>query len=416
MWTIALEAQEEKVTNNSVAFLVNSYLSVEASLDDRRVEMLQSINNRCFELLKSAQQDPLKIKRIIQILEMVIKISEKKGTSGVQPHNAILKGEMLDRIIVRYMVKSTIGYLGSTKLERTIVVKLYTSATVWEFKKEVSGMLGLAPHYMSLKLPKGQKVLAVQNGMTLSELGLKNGDILTATKLENTEDKVVPTILVDYTNKCLIPKAVEIFTEWYEMYKDPMTGLMGKVEVAKFIRCATGAPCGALDDRVSQIIKAYDDDKDGNVDLNGFLKFYYVACTNNNLGAVHQNLLQHNVRLDLKKMSEVTEECSFEKTDMPRYTLSANQAQFSALFDLVDSSNSEVAKLIWDLVRSLATNQKTYQEVLDLSKAQEGDELNWKQVFEDQSVYRQIYKQEIIVALMESGSDEDNKRVMYVED
>lgn len=123
--------------------------------------------------------------------------------------------------------------------------------------------------------------------MTLSELGLKNGDILTATKLENTEDKVVPTILVDYTNKCLIPKAVEIFTEWYEMYKDPMTGLMGKVEVAKFIRCATGAPCGALDDRVSQIIKAYDDDKDGNVDLNGFLKFYYVACTNNNLGAVH---------------------------------------------------------------------------------------------------------------------------------
>ena len=51
-----------------------------------------------------------------------------------------------------------------------------------------------------------------------------------------------------------------------------------------------------------------------------------------------------------------------------------------------------------------------------MSKAQEGDELNWKQVFEDQSVYRQIYKQEIIVALMESGSDEDNKRVMYVED
>ena len=42
---------------------------------------------------------------------------------------------------------------------------------------------------------------------------------------------------------------------------------MGKVEIAKFIRGATGAACGALDDRVTSIIKAYDDDKDGNIDL-----------------------------------------------------------------------------------------------------------------------------------------------------
>ena len=138
----------------------------------------------------------------------------------MQPHNAILKGEMLDRIIVRYMVKSTVGFLGSSKLERTIVVKLYTSATVWEFKKEVSGMLGLAPHYMSLMLPKGKKVLSVFNGMTLGELGLKNGDILTATKLEITEDKVVPAVLVDLSSKTLIPKAIEIFSEWYDLYKD----------------------------------------------------------------------------------------------------------------------------------------------------------------------------------------------------
>ena len=45
---------------------------------------------------------------------------------------------MLDRVIVRYMVKNKQTYYGGLKLDRSLVVKLYTSATVWEFKKEVS--------------------------------------------------------------------------------------------------------------------------------------------------------------------------------------------------------------------------------------------------------------------------------------
>lgn len=120
----------------------------------------------------------------MQILENVIQISEKKGTGGVQPHNAILKGELLDRIIVRYMVKSKVGFYSSTlKLERSIVIKLYTSATVWELKREVSKMLGLSPKYMKLKLDDGSVLRDNMHGRTLQELGVKNGDILTATKI-----------------------------------------------------------------------------------------------------------------------------------------------------------------------------------------------------------------------------------------
>ena len=115
--------------------------------------MLQSLNTRCFELIKSNQNKPEVIKRIVKILQDVIRISEKKGTGGVQPHNAILKGEMLERVIVRYMVKNKQLYQGYLKLDRSIVVKLYTSATVWDFKKEVSSMLGLAPKYLKLTLP-----------------------------------------------------------------------------------------------------------------------------------------------------------------------------------------------------------------------------------------------------------------------
>lgn len=122
--------------------------------------------------------------------------------------------------------------------------------------------------------------------MTLQELGLKNGDILTATKVDITEEKVVPVPLVDTVNRCLVPRAIEIFSEWYSIYKNKETGLMGDIEVAKFIQSATGAPCGALDSRVKTIIEVNDDDKDGAIDLQGYLKFYYTASSGNNIEAV----------------------------------------------------------------------------------------------------------------------------------
>ena len=69
---------------------------------------------------------------------------------------------------------------------------------------------------------------------------------------------------------------------------------------------------------------------------------------------------------------------------------------------------------MWDLVRMLATNQQMYDEVLSLSQAQTEDGINWSTVFEDSSIYKQIYKQEIIVAVMEASKGAEEKRVMFV--
>ena len=58
-----------------------------------------------------------------------------------------------------------------------------------------------------------------------------------------------------------------------------------------------------------------------------------------------------------------------------------------------------------------------YDEVLSLSKAKNEEGIDWASVFEDESLYKQIYRQEIIVAVMEaSGEDGDSRRVFYVED
>ena len=42
--------------------------------------------------------------------------------------------------------------------------------------------------------------------------------------------------------------------------------------------------------------------------------------------------------------------------------------------------------------------------------------ISWEGVFEDASLYKQIYKQEIIVAVMEASNTGSLKRVMFVEE
>jgi hypothetical protein len=48
-----------------------------------------------------------------------------------------------------------------------IVVSVFTSATVWEFRKEVSRLLDLAPKYVRFELPDKTAIRGSHNGMTL---------------------------------------------------------------------------------------------------------------------------------------------------------------------------------------------------------------------------------------------------------
>jgi len=56
-----------------------------------------------------------------------------------------------------------------------------------------------------------------------------------------------------------------------------------------------------------------------------FLKFYYDASVDRER-QVRDNLKNHFIRADLKKLSEVTEEVAFAKEQMPRFTLSSNNS------------------------------------------------------------------------------------------
>lgn len=49
----------------------------------------------------STETDEHKLSRVIEIIRNIIIEAEKKGTSEVKPHSALLKGELLERIVVK---------------------------------------------------------------------------------------------------------------------------------------------------------------------------------------------------------------------------------------------------------------------------------------------------------------------------
>lgn len=76
---------------------------------------------------------------------------------------------------------------------------------------------------------------------------------------------------------------------------------------------------------------------------------FYETAARSKPETVRENLKAHNIRNDLKKLSEITEETSYKNTDMPRYKISKNQDQFEILLGLLDRHDS-ASQAAWDLI------------------------------------------------------------------
>lgn len=146
-----------------------------------------------------------------------------------------------------------------------------------------------------------------------------------------------------------------------------------------------------------------------------FLKFYLDACTDGRIDRVRENLKQHFIRTDLKKMSDIVEDATFTKEEMPRFTISKNIDQFNALMDLLDRNDS-ASQHAWDLINSLCTNEDLYREVLKLESIKRSDgTLDWDQFFNNDHKFKLIYTLEIIEAVMEEGESLGGKRIELIE-
>jgi hypothetical protein len=178
---------------------------------------------------------------------------------------------------------------------------------------------------------------------------------------------------------------------------------MSRETCALFIKGCTGEQPGPNDDRVNNLFKNYDPNNDGKIEREDFMMFYESA-SKNKPDTVRDNMRAHNIRPDLKKLSEVEEVSSYSKDDMPRYKISKNQQHFDLLISILDRKDSS-SKAAWDLIQMLATNQVVYRRVLELQTAKDnGNGIDWNKFFDTQSVYKLLYTLQIVEAVMEFGT------------
>lgn len=128
VWNIALNCENPKVVPKAIDFLIKVYTALDEDLSEKRIEIQDELIDKCMGLIRTTK-DEFIVKRVIEILKNIIYEAEKKGTGDVKPHNALLKGELLNKIIIKNKASPKRG---------NIVMSIYSNATIWEFKKEVA--------------------------------------------------------------------------------------------------------------------------------------------------------------------------------------------------------------------------------------------------------------------------------------
>ena len=79
---------------------------------------------------------------------------------------------------------------------------------------------------------------------------------------------------------------------------------MTKETCALFIKGCTGEQPQLNDERIVNLFKTYDSNNDGFIERQEFLVFYEAAARGKP-DTVRENLRHHNIRGDLKKLSEI---------------------------------------------------------------------------------------------------------------
>ena len=126
--------------------------------------------------------------------------------------------------------------------------------------------------------------------------------------------------------------------------------------MGNFIGSCTQDTCKATDSRVRVILKTYDKDSDGYLELEDFLEFYFDACIDpKRTQVVWSNLYAHHYKNDLSRYDDVDPTEALDPKTLPRYLLASNKEHFDSLFSLLDIGGN-LAEEAWELINRLPTS------------------------------------------------------------
>ena len=393
-WKIVQEARNKEVVEKSRDFLNRLYTQLAGELQGSegkvRGAFIETYLNKLATIVEvPGAQKAVMLDRMIGLMIDMIDESERKGTGGVRSHTAILKGEKID-FVVHNRVTSGKG------IPQKMEVEIYSNTTIWELKVELGKFVECSAECMRLSVNKTE-LKDTDHGKTIGEfLQQKRSGVLHLERKPIDDAPKVPLLNEDQST--LTEPARRAFALIFSKFAK--NGKMNAEGAAELIRNTTGEQnVGPKDSRIKAMMKTYDKDKDGAMDLDGFLDFYRDSLVNKKEDTVRNNLHVHGFRNDLKKFSEV-ETAVIDTSTLPRYILSCNPKSFELLFRALDIGGAS-AELVWDLIGRLTTNEGIYRSLRLLDNGAKVPD--WPRLIDTTSVFRLLYSLQILNSFLETS-------------
>ena len=401
IWDLTLTAASEEVAEKARNLINDLYFHINDDLREEIVKIRGQYLNKCLKSLQETlaskdKEDTTnftpKCLRCISLISKILDESEKKGVGSLKSHSALIKGELLT-----FSVANEVSW--GSEVPRKIDLRLHSNITIYELRIKVSKHFKVTWDEVKLVRSQQKEIKDNENGRTLGDLRIRNGEELTASKRPTNSTPQVE--LVD-SNGSLNPTAKKIFIEWFNTYSE--NGKMDKEQCAAFINSCTNDCRGGDDYRVKDVFNNNDLDRDGILTLEDFLNFYMNSCKYRPQ-VVWSNFHAHSYRNDLRKATEIKEE-KVDITELPRYILTTNTEYFQIFFSLLDFG-SKIAIETWKLLNRLPTSHQVFSEIVRLKGIRESPtiEKDWSQVLDPSSGFKLLYALQVIEYLMEDELD-----------
>ena len=404
LWKVIFDSENKEVLEKAIEFLNSLYMSLSSEMEKQLVQIRADYLNQCtgyLEQFQKAADSPAnrtKMLRCLLLLSSLFDESEKKGTGKIKYHSSLIKGELLTFVVNNDL---TVG----GDVPKKIDVKIHSNKTVFDLRHQIA--LLAKTSWDSMKLYRfsanNQEIKDNENGRTLQELRIRNGETIQA---QRKPTPYVQQVALTNPDGSIVDGAKVIFTEMFDKFAE--NGKMGPDGCAGFIHSCTNDNCKGDDRRVKEVFEKWDHDHDGFLVLDNFLDFYQLAC-NERPSVVWYNLQAHHYRNDLKRHSDVEDEAVDVKT-LPTYIFSQNPRNNHLMFELLDYGGA-LAVEAWKMINRLPTSQETLEKIERLEGVSEaGDNTAfWEDLLHTRSNYRLLYNLSIIEYLMEEDEEEELK-------
>ena len=392
--------------HNLHSLFLNTYLSDEDKANNNPMNFTNELISLCIKEIKEHSDECTKIENALNVINLLIKESEKFGTAGLTSHQGLHKGNL---IIIK--VTQNLGYIFNTP---PFDMEIYLNTTIYDLKKEISQKVNC--HFDFIKFivnfskPGGDnkmqqhELTLEENGETLFSMGFSN-EIQIELRKNNLENSIPKALLID--NGTFTEEAFILFDGWYNYYS--IEGQMTLEKCAEFVRDVTSSkePVLPKDSRVTDLANGFDF-----IRREDFLQFYREkSMTCNEL--VFENINALGYRNDLKPFSEAYFQPITQPELLPRYQIAQDNEFFTFAFDLLQKEKIDNAlnEKILKFINNLVTSPQIFNKILEHSND------NWKDIINDDNVFRMIYNFDIITYIIDviDKNENDINQVKYAQ-